>query len=383
VLVGLLIVVSALAYWRLSQGPISLAKVILRAEKALDAVAAPNTITLDDFVVTWNGWRNPFDIKAIGVGLRGPDGGEIARFNELGVDIFLPALLHGQVVPERIEVRGLRLSVTRKTDGTLDIAFAGDTNSNTSKSTKGDGDEWLEAWLGGKADGPLRRLNHFRISDAALTVDDEVLGLSWGGRGLDLALGRDGKGIDADLKLTIQIGDGQIPVEFHGRYQRASREIRGHLQFSKLAPALLAELVPSLQALGDLKNPIDGSIDAVAHKGWKFEVSAFDLASAYGRVKGSFDAQKSSKSITGNVELHDLRPWLLAEDLEALRSRRRSREPRALPAPPSRAGSRGSTRSTSGAPTSTSAGASSSSSAPPPVSRMRSSTLRRQPASKL
>jgi len=316
VLVGLLIVVSALAYWRLSQGPISLAALIPRAEKALDAVAAPNTITLDDFVVTWNGWRNPFDIKAIGVGLRGPGGEEIARFNELNVDIFLPALLNGQVVPVRIEVRGLRLSVTRKTDGTLDIAFAGSTSS--SASSKGDGDRWLEAWLGGKADGPLRRLNHFRISDAALTVDDEVLGLSWGGSGLDLDLGRDDKGIDADLQLTIQIGDGQIPVDFHGRYQRASREIRGHVEFSKLAPALLAELVPSLQALGDLKNPIDGSIDAVAHKGWKFEVSAFDLSSAYGRVEGSINAQKSSKSIAGNVKVHGLRPWLLAEDLEAL-----------------------------------------------------------------
>jgi len=318
VLIVLLIVITALAYWRLSRGPISLAALIPRAEKALDAVAAPNTITLDDFVLTWNGWRNPFDIKAIGVGLHSPNGGEIARFNELGVDIFLPALLHGQVVPVRIEVRGLRLSVTRKADGTLDIAFTGATSSNTSKSTKGDGDKWLEAWLGGKADGPLRRLNHLRISDAALTVDDEILGLSWGGRGLDLSLGRDDKGIDADLKLTIQIGDGQIPVKSHGRYQRASREIQGHLEFSRLAPALLAELVPSLQTLGDLKDPIAGSIDAVAHKGWKFEVSAFDLTSAYGRVKGSFDAQKSSKTISGKVEIHDLQPWLVAGEIGAL-----------------------------------------------------------------
>ncbi len=318
VLVVLIFVITALAYWRLSRGPISLAPLIPRAEKALDAVAAPNTITLDDFVLTWNGWRNPFDIKAIGVGLRGPDGGEIARFNELNVDIFLPALLHGQVVPESIELRGLRLSVTRKADGTLDIAFTGGTGSGTETSSKGDGDRWLEAWIGGKADGPLRRLDHFRISDAALRVDDGVLGLSWGGRGLDLGLGRDDNGIDADLQLTVQIGDGQIPVKFHGRYQRTSREIQGHLEFSRLAPALLAEFVPSLRALGDLKDPIAGSIDAVAHRGWKFKVSAFDLSSAYGRVKGSFDAQKSSKSITGNLELHDLRPWLLAEDLEAL-----------------------------------------------------------------
>jgi hypothetical protein len=149
-------------------------------------------------------------------------------------------------------------------------------------------------------------------------VDDELLGLSWGGRGLNLDLGRDDKGIDADLQLTIQIGAGQIPMDFHGRYQRASREIRGRLEFSKLAPALVAELVPSLQALGDLKNPIDGSIDAVAHKGWKFEISAFDLSSAYGRIEGSINAQKSSKSIAGNVKVHDLRPWLLAEDLEVL-----------------------------------------------------------------
>ncbi len=149
-------------------------------------------------------------------------------------------------------------------------------------------------------------------------VDDDVLGLSWGGSGLDLDLGRDDKGIDADLKLTVQIGDGQIPVKFHGRYLRASREIQGRLEFSKLAPALLAELVPSLRALGDLKNPIAGSIDAVAHKGWKFEVSAFDLNSTYGQVKGSFEARKTPKMIAGKLEFHDLQPWLIAGEIDAL-----------------------------------------------------------------
>ena len=163
VLVVLLIIVTALAYWRLSKGPISLAVLIPRAEKALDAIAAPNTITLDDFVLTWGGWRNPFDVKAVGVNLSGPGGEEIARFNELGVDISLPALLHGQVVPEKIVLRGLRLSVVRKADGTLDIAFAGRTTSTTGTSSKGDGGEWLKAWLAGEAEGPLRRLDHFRI----------------------------------------------------------------------------------------------------------------------------------------------------------------------------------------------------------------------------
>ena len=174
VLVVLIFVITALAYWRLSRGPISLAPLIPRAEKALDAVAAPNAITLDDFVLTWNGWRNPFDVKAIGVGFRGPDGEEIGQFNELGVDVFLPALLHGQIVPVSIELRGLRLSVTRKADGTLDIAFTGGTGSDAETSSKGDGDRWLEAWIGGKADGPLRRLDHFRISDAALTVMQSI-----------------------------------------------------------------------------------------------------------------------------------------------------------------------------------------------------------------
>ncbi|MEJ2189596.1 MAG: hypothetical protein P8Y93_09305 [Acidobacteriota bacterium] len=136
VFVLLLVLIAALAAWRLARGPISLAGITPRAEEALDKVVDPNTVTIDDVVLTWSGWRKPLDVKALGVALRSPSGEAIARFEELGVDFFLPALLRGRVVPVSIELQGLRLSVTRKG---VSVAPAKPTSSRVPRAPEASG----------------------------------------------------------------------------------------------------------------------------------------------------------------------------------------------------------------------------------------------------
>ncbi|MFV2073937.1 MAG: AsmA-like C-terminal domain-containing protein, partial [Thermoanaerobaculales bacterium] len=43
------------------------------------------------------------------------------------------------------------------------------------------------------------------------------------------------------------------------------------------------------------------ALGAAAHKGWKFEISAFELNSVYGRVKGSFDVRRADFDLAGGV----------------------------------------------------------------------------------
>ena len=311
VFVLLLVLITALAAWRLARGPISLAGITPRAEEALDKVVDPNTVTIDDVVLTWSGWRKPLDVKALGVALRSPSGEAIARFEELGVDFFLPALLRGRVVPVSIELQGLRLSVTRKADGKLDVGFAGATETRS----EGPGGVRVKEWIDGTAEGPLGRLDHIRLTGASLTVDDRVFGLSWGGADLDLKLDRDRHGVDVDLGLKIRIGDEEVPTSLSGQYERASGDVQGRLGFSGLAPSLVADVVPSMKVLSDLKDPVTGTIEGVAHRDGNIEISSFDFDSLYGRTEGSLNAQISSKSFTGVVNLHDLHPWVLGEAL--------------------------------------------------------------------
>jgi len=305
------VLITALAAWRLARGPISLARITPRTEEALDKVVDPNTVTIDNVVVTWSGWRKPLDLKALGVTLRSSSGETIARFEELGVDFFLPALLRGRVVPVSIELQGLRLSVTRKADGKLDVGFAGASETHS----EGPGGARVKEWIDGTSEGPLGRLDRIRLTGASLTVDDRVLGLSWGGDGLDLALDRDRLGVNADLGLSARIGDGTIPVSLSGRYDRVSGDVQGRLEFSGLAPSLVADIVPSMKVLSDLKNPVTGTVAGLAHRDGNIEISSFDLDSLYGRTEGSLNAQISSKSFTGVVNLHDVHPWVLANHL--------------------------------------------------------------------
>ncbi len=307
----LLALLTGLAAWRLARGPISLAGITPRAEEALDRVAAPNTVTVKDVVLTWSGWRKPLDVKALGVALRNPSGNTIARFEELGVDFYLPALLRGRVVPETIELQGLRLAVTRKLDGRLDVGFAGATGSPSG----GHGGAWVKDWIDGTAEGPLGRLDHIRLTGASVTVDDKVFGLSWGGSGIELELDRDRRSVNADLGVTIRIGDVEVPTSLSGRFVRATGDVQGRLEFSGLAPSLVADVAPSMRVLSDLKDPVKGTVEGVAHRGGNIEISSFVLDSLYGRVEGSLNAQTPSKSFAGVVNLHDVRPWVVAEDL--------------------------------------------------------------------
>ena len=312
----LVIVLAGLAYWRLSRGPISLGWLVPRLDQTLTRLVAPNSVACTDVVVTWNGWRDPFDLRVVGVALTAPDDREIARFEELDVDLYLPALVGGEVTPESVSLKGLHLAAIRGTDGKLSLGIGGKATSGTGPTA--DGSAWLQNWLDPEAPGPLRRLRRVQVVDASLAVKDRGLGRTWGAEDLTLDVERTPKGFDTSLRMTLELAGSKTPLSVTTSYASADQVLEAHLELAGLAPSAVADIAPALEPLRGIDLTADASVDVVVHKGWEVEVSAFEVRTDAGTVSGTVDAREPKQKIAGSIEIRDLRPNVLASEVPQL-----------------------------------------------------------------
>ena len=182
-----------------------------------------------------------------------------------------------------------------------------------------DGSAWLQSWLDPQAPGPLRRLDRVRISDASLVLEDKALGKSWGAGGLELDLERTAKGFDTKLSMTVDLAGAKTPLSATASYAIADQNLVTHLELTGFTPASLAGIAPALDSLREIHLSADASLDGVIHKGWEFEVSAFELKTAAGTVSGTVDASEPKIKIAGNVNIRDLRPSILGAQILPLK----------------------------------------------------------------
>jgi len=306
----LAVLAAGLVLWRLFRGPVSLGWLVPRLDRTLTGLAAPNSVTCSDVLVSWNAWRDPLDLRATGVSMTAPDGREVAHFSELEIDLHLPSLVVGRVMPEAIALTGLDLTAVRDRDGGFSLGIAGgrtkDGGSTVDLST------WLESWLDPRAPGPLRRLQRVQIADASLDLEDTILDRTWGADDLDLEVERTPNGLDGTLNVKVEIADTDVPLKVTASYASADQGVKAHLELTGFNPAGLAGITPELEPLGEIDLATDVSLDVEIHRGWDIEVPAFALTTTAGSVSGTVDAPEPKTKIVGTLEIRDLQPSALA-----------------------------------------------------------------------
>jgi hypothetical protein len=301
---------TGLVLWRLSRGPVSLGWLTPRLDRALTGLAAPNSVRCSDVIVTWNAWRDPLDLRATGVSMTAADGREVAHFSELEIDLHLPSLIIGRVMPEAVTLTGLELTAVRDTGGSFSLGFAG--GQTTGDGSKLDGTAWLDSWLDPKTPGPLRLLQRVRITDTSLVMADTTLDRTWGADGLDLEVERTATGLDASLSMTLELADTKAPLSATASFARADKRLDAHLALTGFTPAALAGIAPVIEPLREISLTADASLDVVVGPGWDIEVTAFSVSTAAGSLAGKIDAPEPKTRITGTLELRDLQPSVLA-----------------------------------------------------------------------
>lgn len=246
----------ALLVWRLSAGPISLDYLTPQVAAAIADTASGLVVRIDHTLVSL-GQGATIDILARGVHLARRGGETELTLPEVALGLSARAALTGVVAPTRIALRAPQLRLERAADGTFRLGLGAEA------AVAGDwAEELLRDLVAAPAGhGPLGHLTQVAIRDAALTVDDRALGLTWHAKRANATLFRGAKGVFGDLAVVVEIPGGQSAALI-GDFHQVAGEARLGLQlgFAEVWPAVFADAAPSLAPLGALQFPVSGQV---------------------------------------------------------------------------------------------------------------------------
>ena len=194
-----ILVFGAVAFWRLSQGPVSISFLTPYVTQMLADIPSVK-IDVRDTILTWSGWERPVDIRAVGVTATASDGHLIASVPELSVRLSVTALLGGEFEPTRLEVYEPVVQLVRTEAGDFEIGI-GQEEGQSADQFGMFSDVLLQPL---KRDGPLGRLRRVSIIDGSLRVEDRGLGISWGSPKTFVRLERGADRVDLQFDLQTR-----------------------------------------------------------------------------------------------------------------------------------------------------------------------------------
>jgi hypothetical protein len=286
-LVAGLAVLTGLAAWRLASGPITLTLLTPTLAQALDdAVRSAGDLraTVGETVVVWDGFEHPLALRLHDVRIAAADGETVATVPELGVGLSVPALIGGRLALARVVVVRPTLHLERTGDGRLVLDLNGPGHPGggatlavpgTGPATSGNPERGLAAALlaplrrPADPTGPLGALAEVAVTGAALTVDDQIAGVTWSVPTADLTASRRADGLHAVAHLELRLPGGSATLDADAFDRQVPAEDPGGggttatLRFTGLDPAALSPAFPGRPELAGVHLALSGSLEAV------------------------------------------------------------------------------------------------------------------------
>ena len=280
-----LLLVSGLATWRLSQGPVSLNFFSSHIESAVNESLIQARIDIGETNLTWAGWDRSFDIRLINTKIFGANHSMIAKVPEMSVSLSLQALLRGTFAPTSLELIRPSLRIFRNVTG----EFSTELDKTTTLSSKRIGGVIAALSAPTQKTGVLRYLEQFSILDAKLDVDDRVTGFRWGMPKTNFLVVRKGKNIRASL--SADLGADEFPPRFKAKMNliAGARELDIDLVIDKIPLGSVSPSFPSFAFLKALRIAVSGDIKARVSFEGDIRDAKFNISSGGGVIsKGGF-----------------------------------------------------------------------------------------------
>lgn len=255
------VVLTALAAWRLAQGPVTLDFLNPYIQEALSAADGTFRVEVAHTMLTWAGWKRALDLRAADVRFFSGDKGLVAAVPELSLSLSGPALAQGVVAPRTIEVFGARVRLFRDADGALHWGLE-QTDQATAPEAADAVVRRLYRDLVSHPDpaNPAGHLTRVRLLDAQLVVEDAALGLHWVARDADLLLMRGRDGLFAEIHLAVDLGGEITDMDIQVSHRVADGDFKLELDFNNFRPDVLARLNPDWQMLAAVELPLGGVV---------------------------------------------------------------------------------------------------------------------------
>jgi hypothetical protein len=253
------------AWWRLSQGPIELGFLRNQIQAELSTAREGRPVGLERIELAWAP-RGALELRARGVTIEDGRGGVLSRSEEARIEVAALPLLIGRIHLVRAEFSGGALSVARKLDGAVHIAFGPEgapadiiippppPNETLEERVARILDGLSAAFRPVGAGGGLRGLS---IRDAQLSIVDDAGGGRWSADGANLELERQGRALalqaDARLEAAAGVAPAHLRITTDTRFQTAviefgAESVRPRALFSEAGLGPFAALDAPLTA---------------------------------------------------------------------------------------------------------------------------------------
>ncbi|MBT7145631.1 MAG: hypothetical protein HN893_01875 [Rhodospirillales bacterium] len=274
------VIVTLVAVWMLSRGPVSLSFFEGHMTEFLHEAFPTVEIEFDDTILAWAGWNRAIDIRIINLRMATTDGKMRAEIPSASVSISAQALLHGIAAPSRVEMFGPTISVSLQTSGDFNLATA-----SVGAVVTGRLEPYLRQ-LSTKPDpsDPLGYLKKLTISDADFIVIDKTREMSWVTPDAQLSIVRDGRRIDADISFLVDLTDTVADVSIVGSYDDLTERVDAGVSFNNFIPSEIATTIPELKFLEDIQFPVQGTLTIASSIDGQVDGVGVDITGDFGRI---------------------------------------------------------------------------------------------------
>jgi hypothetical protein len=280
ILVGGVLVLAALATWRLSTAPVEARFIRPYLEQGINDANLGFTVQLAETKIEWHRFRPVLGVNFKGVSVAAPDGRPVAALQDGTLGISVKDLLLGRFSVIEIDLRKPEMTVVRSKDdqfvlrighpASADMAAAGDGNADFGMVLR----RFIEE---PNDQGQFGRLRRVHIVDGKVTIDDRKLGISWSAPDVDIDIGRGAKQTSANISVLLDLPQHEARLAGRARYVRAEGRIHLSLNVENFDAAAAAPLAQVLSPLSALAIPVGGKVEADVGKGGELLSGAADL----------------------------------------------------------------------------------------------------------
>lgn len=218
-LLAALLIGLGVAWWRLSQGPVELGFLRETVQTELSAARSGRPVGLDRVELAWVG--NALELRAVGVTVEDGRGGVLSRAEEARIELGVLPLLIGRISVRKADFRGGELSVTRRIDGAVHLAFGPLGSAPDIIIPPPPLNETLQARVGRVLDGLAEgfrpvgaggRLRSLSITGAKLSITDQAGGGVWTADSANFELARQGDALALVADARLEGAEGLAPA---------------------------------------------------------------------------------------------------------------------------------------------------------------------------
>ncbi len=277
---GFIVAAVAIIGIRLFMGPISLGFIKPPIERVLADSLPGYTATIEDFVLTWSGWKSGLVFQAIEFSVKDERGNELARLARIEVSFETAGLMEGRLAPDSLTIFGPELTLLRREDGSMGFGAVSTGEANYEAVLA----QVIDLLLTKPKAGGLDRLKRVSVSQANLTITDLSQAQDWRINDTNFDITKTETGIAVALKGDLASRDGISELSAKLTYNRHEHRTNIVVNIDRMVPSAFQRSFGFWRNFSGIDIPITVAINIKAGPQFFIEHVEFDLVLHQGRA---------------------------------------------------------------------------------------------------